>query len=49
VFAGYSINVDIDTVINNKQGKVKIVRPCIKINTITNMASFSTSYLFEYV
>ena len=49
VFAGYSINVDIDTVINNKHGKVKIVRPCIKINTITNMASFSTSYLFEYV
>lgn len=48
VFAGYTVQLNADACINNKSGKILLARPCLKLNTITNMVSFSTSYLFEY-
>lgn len=49
VFAGYTVQLDHEICINNKIGKIKIARPCLKIDAVNNMVSFSTSYVFQYV
>lgn len=49
VYAGYTVQLNHDACINNKIGKLKLARPCLKINAQNNVVSFSTSYLFQYV
>lgn len=49
VFIGYTVQLDSNITINKRDGIIKLARPCLKLNTITNMVSFSTSYVFQYV
>ena len=48
VFAGYTVQLDQQAVINNKVGRIILARPCIKINAKNNLCSLSVSYVFEY-
>ena len=48
VFIGYKLPLNADFSLQQKTGKIVMVRPMLKLNALNNSVTFSTSYVFQY-